>query len=77
MQYKKAIIELILVNIREFLREPGILFWSIGFPVLMAWVLGIAFSGEKQLAYKVAYINGDQNKNLQFRYFFFDEKQKK
>jgi len=76
MQYKKAIIELILVNIREFLREPGILFWSIGFPVLMAWVLGIAFSGEKQLAYKVAYINGDQNKNLQFEQIRSQAKQK-
>ena len=39
---RNSLIQLILIHYREFIREPGILFWSIIFPVLMAWVLGIA-----------------------------------
>lgn len=40
----KSFIQLVFVHIRNFYREPSTLFWAIGFPVLMAWVLGIAFS---------------------------------
>ena len=39
---------LILFQLKEYLRNPAILFWSFGFPVLIAWVLGAAF-GEKQI----------------------------
>ncbi|MFN3404572.1 MAG: ABC transporter permease [Cytophagaceae bacterium] len=38
------VLQLISVQIKSFLREPGVLFWAIGFPVLMAWILGIAFT---------------------------------
>jgi ABC-2 type transport system permease protein len=40
----KSLWQLVSINYKEFLREPGILFWSLAFPVLMAWVLGIAFT---------------------------------
>ena len=33
------------VEIKEYLREPGILFWAIFFPILLALGLGLAFSG--------------------------------
>lgn len=36
---------LIIVEFKEYLREPGILFWSILFPILLALGLGMAFSG--------------------------------
>ncbi|MDF3067203.1 MAG: multidrug efflux pump, inner rane subunit [Polyangiaceae bacterium] len=35
--------ELIRARIREFLREPGYVFWVFGFPLLMALGLGLAF----------------------------------
>ena len=30
-------------RLRQFLREPGALFWSFGFPVLLSLALGVAF----------------------------------
>lgn len=35
--------ELFLARVRDFLREPGLLFWVFGFPVLLAVALGLAF----------------------------------
>ena len=37
------LLELWLSREREFLREPGVLFWVFGFPVLLAVALGLAF----------------------------------
>jgi ABC transporter DrrB family efflux protein len=36
--------QLILARVREFYREPEVLFWVYGFPLLLAIGLGIAFS---------------------------------
>ena len=35
--------ELTLARLREFLREPEAVFWTYGFPLMMAVGLGIAF----------------------------------
>ncbi|HYO64041.1 MAG TPA: ABC transporter permease [Pyrinomonadaceae bacterium] len=35
--------ELTLTRLREFLREPEAVFWVFGFPILLAFALGIAF----------------------------------
>jgi ABC-type multidrug transport system permease subunit len=35
--------ELVKTRLREFLREPGYVFWVFGFPLLMAIGLGLAF----------------------------------
>ncbi len=37
------IVELTLMRLREAGREPGVLFWSFGFPVVLSLALGIAF----------------------------------
>jgi len=39
--------QLILTRLREFYREPEVLFWVYGFPLLLALGLGIAFSNRK------------------------------
>src|SRR6516225_8896948 len=39
--------ELFLARIREFFREPEVIFWVYGFPVLLAVGLGIAFWGRE------------------------------
>lgn len=30
-------------HLLEFFREPGVLFWAFGFPILLSWALGMAF----------------------------------
>lgn len=35
--------QLYLARLRDFVREPGVLFWVFGFPVLLAVALGLAF----------------------------------
>ena len=37
------VIQLTLMRLREIGREPGVLFWAFGFPVLLSIALGIAF----------------------------------
>lgn len=37
------LVELTRVRVREFVREPEVMFWVFVFPILMACVLGIAF----------------------------------
>lgn len=42
--------QLTLARLREFLREPGAVFWVFGFPILMVVALGLAFrNGPEQL----------------------------
>ncbi len=72
MMKRNSLIQLILIHYREFIREPGILFWSIIFPVLMAWVLGIAFSKQSEMVQQVAFINDSLNMNADLRLFLDD-----
>jgi ABC transporter DrrB family efflux protein len=37
--------QLVLARLREFYREPAVLFWVYGFPLLLAIGLGVAFAG--------------------------------
>lgn len=41
---------------REIIREPGVLFWGILFPILMSLGLGIAFTKKADIIRKVAVI---------------------
>jgi hypothetical protein len=43
MSESSGFVELYKMRVREFLREPAILFWVFGFPILLAVGLGIAF----------------------------------
>lgn len=45
-----------LIRIKEFFREPEVLFWTFAFPVLLAWLLGITFSGDESAPGRVAWI---------------------
>jgi ABC-2 type transport system permease protein len=40
---RSALFQLVLARWRSFYREPGVLFWSFGFPIVLAIALGIAF----------------------------------
>lgn len=43
---RHPLIELTIVRMKEFIREPEVLFWVFGFPVLLAVGLGIAFRSQ-------------------------------
>jgi ABC-2 type transport system permease protein len=54
----KSLIQLTVVHFKTFFREPAILFWAVLFPIIMAWVLGIAFS-KKGESLRTVYVTGE------------------
>lgn len=58
---RKEIWQLIIIHFKELIREPGVLFWGVGFPILMAWGLGIAFTGEKETKKNIAVVDFGDN----------------
>ena len=51
------LLRLILSQFKIFFREPGVVFWSFGFPLLMAWILGIAFANKGNTLHIVAVVD--------------------
>jgi ABC-2 type transport system permease protein len=45
---------------REIIREPGVLFWGILFPILMSLGLGLAFTKKADSIRKIAIINNNE-----------------
>jgi ABC-2 type transport system permease protein len=54
----RSLYQLILIHFKTFFREPAILFWAVLFPIIMAWVLGIAFSNKGE-ALRTVYVTGN------------------
>ena len=54
----KSLIQLIIVHFKTFFREPAILFWAVLFPIIMVWVLGVAFSNKGE-SLRTVYVTGD------------------
>ena len=52
--------QLFVALFREIIREPGVLFWGILFPILMALGLGVAFSKKADVTRKIAIIKSDE-----------------
>lgn len=55
----KSLYQLILTHFKIFFREPAILFWAVLFPIIMAWILGIAFSNKGE-SLRTVYVTGSQ-----------------
>lgn len=49
--------QLIVALFRELIREPGVLFWGIVFPILMSLGLGLAFTKKSDVIRKVAIVS--------------------
>ena len=45
MSERGPLYQLTLARVRESIREPGVLFWVFGFPILLSVGLGLAFRG--------------------------------
>ena len=54
--------QLFIALFHEIIREPGVLFWGILFPILMALGLGIAFARKPDVTRKIAVILSDEKK---------------
>ena len=50
--------QLTLVRMREFLREPEAVFWTFVFPIVLALLLGFAFSGRSEQTVPVGVLAG-------------------
>lgn len=61
--------ELMVAEFKAFYRNPGILFWTFGFPTMLAVILGSAFIEKKEEIRKISLVNpitaGDFLKNSQ------------
>ncbi|MFW5820838.1 MAG: ABC transporter permease [Bacteroidota bacterium] len=62
--FRKELWQLIIIHLKELIREPGVIFWGIGFPLLMAWGLGIAFSRETRTETEIPLINYNSESKL-------------
>ena len=51
---RKALKQLTLLRLREFIREPEALFWGFAFPILLAVGLGVAFRNQPAQVLRVA-----------------------
>jgi len=56
----KQLLQLLTAQFKEILREPGVLFWGILFPILMSLGLGIAFTKKADTVRNVAVIERNQ-----------------
>jgi ABC-type multidrug transport system permease subunit len=66
--------QLILSQAREIIREPGVLFWGIIFPILMSLGLGLAFTKKGDVIRKVAVItDSDPGRNPVIRSFLYEK----
>jgi len=65
----RPLIQLVLIQFREFYREPGIIFWAIVFPIVMAWGLGIAFTSKGELIKYIAVVEQANSRNELWREF--------
>ena len=58
MDYLRPVLELTLSRFREQLRQPEVLFWVFGFPLLLAVALGLAFRNRPADVIRVAVEEG-------------------
>lgn len=56
----KQLWQLIVALFREIIREPGVLFWGILFPILMSLGLGLAFTKKTDVTRKIAVIKSSE-----------------
>lgn len=56
-----ALWQLTLVRLREFSREPGVIFWVFGFPIILAVALGLAFRSDVKPRLPIVVLAGAEN----------------
>lgn len=56
-QERNQFFTLFIMHAKTLMREPGVLFWGIVFPLLMALGLGLAFTQKLDVVHKIAVIS--------------------
>ena len=64
MSESSGFVEIYKMRVREFLREPAVLFWVFGFPILLAIGLGTAFREKPVESTSVAILDVDGSDEL-------------
>jgi ABC-type polysaccharide/polyol phosphate export permease len=59
MNRSHPLVQLTLLRVREFVREPEALFWALAFPVILAAGLGVAFRNQGAEALPVAAVTAE------------------
>ena len=67
--------QLIVVQFKTFVREPAVIFWSLVFPILMAWGLGMAFSKENESITTIVHVGNIQHPDSAFHQFMVGAKE--
>jgi len=62
--HKNQMLQLISVHFKEIIREPGILFWGIAFPILISLGLGMAFTKKADTTRKLAIVETQSTTNF-------------
>lgn len=62
--FKRELWQLIIIHFKELIREPGVIFWGVGFPILMAWGLGIAFNRSPETRTDIAVLSYSPDSKL-------------
>lgn len=60
---QEQLYQLISAHFKEMIREPGVLFWGIIFPILMSLGLGIAFTKKADMVRNIAVIRPGPQEN--------------
>ncbi len=66
---QSSLLQLIIIQFKTFAREPEVIFWSLLFPILMAWGLGMAFNKENESVITIMQVKNDQYPDPSFRKF--------
>ena len=61
---RSPVFQLALMRLRLFLREPGGLFWTFGFPIIVSLILGLAFRSKTPDPIFVAVVEGAGEEKL-------------
>jgi len=61
-----SLYHLTTVQFKLFFREPGVLFWALIFPLLIAWVLGIAFAHKDEITRTIAVVVSSSSEEQSF-----------
>lgn len=68
--------QLIVAYVKELVREPGVLFWGIIFPILMSLGLGVAFTKKPNLERTVAIVSSPQDPATELNKFLNNKARK-
>lgn len=59
-----TIYQLVSAEFKEFYRNPGILFWALGFPLIIATILGFAFTKKQEVNRNIGVIVSSKDSSI-------------